>query len=224
MRLHSLLFRRGGFAAYLALVLGSGATLMLSMPWAGRVGELISFPGHPSPILFFYGHLLLTCVLGLNRGSAVEPLYRVRRHTLLSLPLQLLLGLALVFPYLVFMRTLTPESRTYIPLLAAYVTLIGTLFAGLSFALELACLRRGIGSGLLRSAAALAILGLPVLALLAPPGGWRWLALLSPLVALARLNSGVAWAEALGVFAAPAALAMLAFVVSWRGIEKERYV
>lgn len=224
MRLHGILFRRGGFAAYLGLVGGCGLVLMLSMPWAGRVGELISFPWHPAPITFFVAHLLLTCVLGLNRGAAVEPLYRVRLHTLASLPLQLLLGLAFVLPYLVFMRALTPDSQVSIPLLAGYVTLVGVSFAGLSFALELACIRRGVGSGLLRAGCAAAILGLPLFALLAPPGALRWLTLLSPVAALVRLNAGPSAAEAVVALAAPVLLAAAAFLVSWRGIQKERYV
>lgn len=223
MRYHSIVFRRGGLAAYSCLVLGCGVVLMLSMPWAGRLGELITFPWRPAPITFFYAHLLLTCILALNRGAAVEPLYRLRVHTLISLPLQLLFALALVLPYLVFMRVLTPESQTLIPLFAAYVTLEGTLFAGLSFLVELVCLRRGVTSNLIRQAVAAAILGLPLLGLLAPPSA-RWIALASPAYALWRLNVGVGWGEALVIFALPAAVAVVAYARAWARLQKERYV
>jgi len=222
VRFHSIVFRRGGLAAYACLVLGCGVVLMLSMPWAGRLGELITFPWRPAPITFFYAHLLLTCVVALNRGAAVEPLYRLRVHTLVSLPLQLLLALVLVLPYLVFMRVLIPESRTFIPLFAAYVTLTGTLFAGLSFSVELVCLRRGVPSNLIRQATALAVVGLPLLGLLAPPAA-RWIALASPAYALWRLNLGVGWGEALVAFALPAALAAATYAFAWTRLQKERY-
>ncbi|MCI0478937.1 hypothetical protein L0Y59_00115, partial [Candidatus Uhrbacteria bacterium] len=130
MKTHELFFGRGGYAATLALLIGTGLALVLSMPWAGRVADFFLFPWTPTPAAFFFALAVLGAVHAMNRGAAVEPLPRTRRRQLLSLPLQVSLVHALVLPYVAICTVLVPTRHAGLLWMAwAYVGLVNCTLA-----------------------------------------------------------------------------------------------
>ncbi len=222
MRPHSLLFSRGGLASALALLLGSGAVLILSMPWAGRVGDFFLFPWRPSPLAFLLGLAFFLAVFAANRGSAVEPLPWTQRRQLASLPFQVLFASILITPYVSLGTVLLASKKSVLWLAWAYLILVSLFIAVGAFQIERTCVRRGLHSFFPRAGFVAVYFGFPFLALLfrAPASD---LASISPVILLWRLltpPTAAQWGWALAVPVAGTAW------IAWRamrGIRKEHH-
>jgi uncharacterized membrane protein len=219
-----LFFDRGGYAAALALLIGTGLALVLSMPWAGRVADFFAFPWSPTPVALLFALALLGTVHALNRGAAVEPLPRVRRRQLSSLPLQIGFVQALVLPHVAVCTVLVPARHAGLLWMAwGYVGLVNVAFAVVAFRVSARCFRlaRSPLFSLLLIASAYYLV--PLLFEFAP-GTFRVAALVSPAVALWTLLAGEASAGQLAFsFLVPFGLGVVLFVSARRRVATEEH-
>lgn len=222
MRLQALFYSRGGYAATLALLAGSGVTLILSMPWAGRVADFFLFPWRPTPIAFLFALAAFGAIHAVNRGAAVEPLPRIQRRHLLSLPLQVALAQVLVLPYVAVCTVLFPSGNVgFLWLAWAYLGLVNVALAALSFVVSVRCFRRAVHP-FMPLLLCVAVCSFLPLFLHFAPDPVRVAALLSPAEVVWRLLNGpVPGGRLLLSFVAPAAVGLALILVSLRRIGRE---
>ena len=217
MRLHDIFFSRGGLASLVALATGSGAVLILSMPWAGRVADFFRFPWRPTPLAFLIALGFFAAVHALNRGGAVELLPRLQRRQLLSLPLQVVFAQLLVVPYVVTCIVLTSGTRvTTLWLAWAYTAVVDFALSAAAFHVGCQSVRRGVGvfPPLLVLTGVLFGIPLAVGLLFAP---LRPMALLCPPYTIfSMITTGLRGAELWLAFLVPAGLGTLLFLWGMR--------
>ncbi len=224
MSFYDILFGRAGLASLVVLAGGVGATLVLSMPWAGRVADFFSFPWRPTPLAFLISILGLGAVHAMVRGGAVEHLARLQRRQLAWLPVQVLVAQTLIVPYVVTASVLTPASRVGILWEAwAYILIVDAALAIWAFHLSRLCLRRRIGALLPLLGFGVLVSGVP-LAVGLPFSSLRSVALLSPPYAVFRLAiAGLSAPEFLLAYLTPGALAALGFIAGLRRVGRDLY-
>ncbi len=208
MRHYDVFFARGGLASLVILAGGAGIVLVLSMPWAGTVGDFFRFPWRPTPVAVLIAVSFFASLHALNRGGTVELLPHLQRRQLLSLPLQVVCAQLLVVPYFVACAALTTPS--HVATLWEVWAYIGVVDLALSFAafhVARQCGRRAVGAffpllGLAATAFGLPLaVGLPVVSL-------RAVALLSPPYAVfSLLSTGLRGTGVCLAFAVPAGAA-----------------
>ena len=222
MKNYELLFGRGGYAAALALLIGTGLALVLSMPWAGRVADFFLFPWSPTPVAFFFALAAFGAVHAMNRGAAVEPLPRVQLRQLLSLPLQVSFAQALVLPHVAICTVLLPARHAGVLWAAwGYVGLVDIALAILSFRIIARCFHRARHPFFPLFFAACAYYFVPLLFELAPDPV-RTAALLSPAAALwTLLGTDEPWGALLLSFLVPFVFGLTLWVATRRRISKE---
>jgi len=213
VRSDDVFFSRGGIASLVSLAVGSGAVLILSMPWAGRVADFFRFPWRPTPLAFLIAVGFLAALHAVNRGGTVELLPRLQRRQLVSLPLQVALAQLLVAPYLVVCVVLTSETRvSTLWLVWVYTAVVD--FALCTAAFHVGCLsvRRAVGVFFPLLALLGVLFGIPLtLGLLFAP--LRPLTLLCPPYAIfSMITTGLRAAELWLAFAVPAGLGALLFL------------
>jgi hypothetical protein len=213
VRFDDVFFSRGGTASLVSLAVGSGAVLILSMPWAGRVADFFRFPWRPTPLAFLIAVGFLAALHAVNRGGTVELLPRLQRRQLVSLPLQVALAQLLVVPYFVVCVVLTSETRvSTLWLVWAYTAVVD--FALSAAAFHVGCLSVRHAGGIFFPLLALlgVLFGIPLtLGLLFPP--LHSLTLLCPPYAIfSMITTGLRGAEPWLVFAVPAGLGALLFL------------
>jgi hypothetical protein len=217
VRSYDFFFSRGGLAALVALAVGSGAVLILSMPWAGRVADFFRFPWHPTPVAFLIAMAFFAAVHALNRGGMVEHLPRLQRRQLLSLPLQVVFAQLLVVPYVVACIVLTSEARVSALWLAwAYVAVVDFALSVAAFHVGRQSIRRAAGVFFPLLALAGVLFGIPLaLGLLFAP--LRPAALLCPpYVIFSMITTGLRDAELWLAFLVPAGLGTFLFLKGLR--------
>jgi len=222
VKTHELFFDRGGYAATLALLIGTGLALVLSMPWAGRVADFFLFPWTPTPVAFFFALAALGAVHAMNRGAAVEPLPRTRRRQLLSLPLQVSLVQALVLPYVAICTVLLPARHAGLLWMAwAYVGVVNITLGVISFRISARCFHRARHPFFPLFLVACAYNFVPLLFEFAPAPA-RTAALVSPAAALWTMLAGDApWGALLFSFLVPFSLGLGLFLVTRSRVSKE---
>ncbi len=122
---------------YYFLLVACGIGILLSIPPATRVAQLMEPHWDPPPQTFFVVYVTITALLGLARGSAAASWGRVRWSTLLVLLVHTLFGQLLALPFLVFSRALLPGRDTALVLLVVYSTLAALMFSLIALRLEL---------------------------------------------------------------------------------------
>jgi len=221
---YTLFFDRGGYVACLAFLIGTGLALVLSMPWAGRVADFFLFPWRPAPTAFFLALAAFGAAHAVNRGAAVEPLPRIRRRQLLSLPLQVTLVQVLAVPYVTVCTILLPSRHAgHLWMAWGYVGLVSIAVAAVAFRLASRALRRGRSPFFPLLAFLFAYYVLPLLFELAP-GTFRAAALVSPAAALWHmLAGGESWMRLLFSFLVPFGLGLIVFHFARRGVLREEH-
>jgi len=218
VRLHDIFFSRGGLASLIALAAGSGAVLILSMPWAGRVADFFRFPWRPTPLGFLIAMGFFAAVHALNRGGTVELLPRLQRRQLLSLPLQIVFAQLLVVPYVVTCIVLTAGTHVSTLWLAwAYTAVVDFALSAAAFHVGCHSVRRGVGVFSPLFAVAGAVFGIPLAAglVFAP---LRPVALLCPPYAIfSMITTGLHGAELWFAFLVPGGLGTVLFL---RGVRQ----
>ena len=213
MRFDDVFFSRGGIVSLVSLAVGSGAVLILSMPWAGRVADFFRFPWRPTPLAFLIAVGFLAALHAVNRGGTVELLPRLQRRQLLSLPLQVALAQLLVVPYLVVCVVLTSETRvSTLWLVWVYTAVVDFALSTAAFHVGCLSVRRAVGVFFPLLALTGALFGIPLtLGLLFAP--LRPLALLCPPYAIfSMITTGLRGAELWLAFAVPVGLGALLFL------------
>jgi len=122
---------------YYFLLFACGIGLLVSIPPATRVAQLMEPHWEPPPQTFFVVYVTITALLGLARGSAAASWGRVRWNTIRSLSVHVVFGQFLVLPFLIFSRALLPGRDTALLLLATYSTLSAVMFSVIGLRLEL---------------------------------------------------------------------------------------
>ena len=122
---------------YYFLLVACGIGLLLSIPPATRVAQLMEPSWEPPPQTFFAVYATVTALLGLTRGAAAAAWGQVRWNTILSLSAHALFGQFLVLPFLIFSRALLPGRDAALLLLVAYSTLVAVMFSLIALRLEL---------------------------------------------------------------------------------------
>ncbi len=222
MKTHELFFGRGGYAATLALLIGTGLALILSMPWAGRVADFFLFPWTPTPVAFFFTLAMLGAIHAMNRGAAVEPLPRTQRRQLASLPLQVSFVQALVLPGVAICTVLLPARHASLLWMAwGYLGLVNVALGIISFRISARCFRRARHPFFPLLFTACAYNFLPLLFEFGP-GPVRTAALVSPVAALWRMLAGdEPWGALLFSFLIPFALGLALLLLTRRRVSKE---
>jgi hypothetical protein len=185
----SILFGNRGAVPYMVLLLASGTTLTLSMPWASRLSELMSYPWHPFPLPFFLVYGFFSAIVALDRSADAVPTGRMRLSGLGIAVARVAFAQALVLPLLSYSRVLFPGSGIPVLIAVAYVMDVSLCLSAGTVVLEIYSVRRGWNSSLLRYAAFFALLGAPAI-LLAAAEPVRLLSHLSPAVALTSIVVG----------------------------------
>ena len=170
----------GSWGAFLALILVAGLALALSMPWAERLAELMSFPWTPSPVVFFSAYGLLAASVAMSRGASLAPRGPLQwRHVGVVVTQSLFAHLAVV-PYLVYIRVLMPGREGRIPIVLAYAVALCAALALFAYVRQATRWSRGKELSDLKYIVAILVFGLPLVAY-AGGGSWRLIALLSPI-------------------------------------------
>jgi len=192
--------------SFALLVLITGVGLVFSMPSATFVYEILQSPlSRGTPAAFLVVYVLSFVFFGVNRGAAGIPLEHWSPRSLARALVNLLVGLLLTAPYLVYIRIiLLPLDRIVILWIGAYSLLVATSFALLAQWLEVRGTRLGRDTAVLRYAIAAGFVAVPMAFHFAPQGV-RLLSLLSPLSGVIRLYAGAASTEMAVLFAAPVA-------------------
>ncbi len=224
MRTSDLVFGRGGYATALTLLIGTGLALVLSMPWAGRVADFFMFPWSPTPVAFFFVLAALGAVHAMNRGAAVEPLPRIQRRQLLSLPLHVGFVQALVLPHVAICTILLPARHAGLLWMTwGYVGLVNVVLAIVSFRVSARCFHRGRSVVFPLCCVACAYYAFPLLFEFAPEP-FRTAALVSPAAALWSMLAGDESSGALlWSFGVPALLGLALFISTRRRVSKEEH-
>ncbi|MDD4903975.1 MAG: hypothetical protein PHX77_05715 [Candidatus Bipolaricaulis sp.] len=224
MKPYTLFFDRGGYVACLAFLIGTGLALVLSMPWAGRVADFFLFPWRPAPTAFFLALAAFGTAHAVNRGAAVEPLPRIRRRQLLSLPLQVAFLQTLVLPYVTVCTILLPSRHAgHLWMAWGYVGLVSVAIAIVAFRLSSRAFRHG-RSPFFPLLAFLCIYDFPPLLLELAPEPFRAAALVSPAAALWHmLAGGEPWTRLLFSFLVPFGLGVVVFLFAHRGVLREEH-
>ena len=190
--------------SFALLVLITGVGLVFSMPSATFVHEILQTPlSRGTPAAFLVVYVLSFVFFGVNRGAAGVGLERWRPQSLAQPLANLLMGLLLTAPYLVYIRIiLLPVDRIVILWIGAYSLLVATTFAVLAQWLELRGTRLGRDTAVVRYAIAAGFVAVPMAFHFAPQGV-RLLSLLSPLSSVIRLYADASATEISVLFVAP---------------------
>lgn len=124
MRSRIELIDREMLQPFVVLVLFSGIALVLSIPWAQRVGDLGAFSLSRHFPIYFPTQAFLLGTLGLSLGAASVLRGEPRRVAVGLLVERVLLGQLLTLPYLLFMRTLYPGKDTAFLLILTHTTAV----------------------------------------------------------------------------------------------------
>ncbi len=119
------------------LLVACGAALVLSIPPAVRVADLLNTPWRISPQLFFFVYVLVTALAGLSRGAVAAAEPPLRRNPMPFLALHAAFDQLLTVPLLVFARMLLPPGHGIaLLLLAIYAFLVTLLTSFLAFRVD----------------------------------------------------------------------------------------
>lgn len=206
MKLHKLLFANHGAAVYAVLILASGITLALSMPWASKLSELIMQPWRPLPFPFFLMYAVVVSLIALSIGAVAAPVTGDMKTSkaLWTVLARVSFGHFLMLPLVAYSRVLFPGSA--LPLFGAtiYVILLSVLMAVVAMLLEVSAAQRGRHSSMQRYGLLVLMYGLPLFGLLSKGWGLRACALVSPLQALAvQLSNSASASQLLVIYAIP---------------------
>jgi len=210
----------GSWGAFLALILVAGIALALSMPWAVRLAELMSFPWSPSPVVFFSAYGLLAASVALSRGASLAPRGPLQWRHLGAVVTQSLFAHLAVVPYLVYIRILMPGREGRIPLVLAYAVVLCAALAIFAYVRQATRWSRGKELSDLKYFIAALIFGLPLVALFGG-GPWRLIALLSPIGVIQHIlgpcsQPWISLAFAVPLVGGLVALSMVAYrIVRW---------
>jgi hypothetical protein len=203
-----------GLLVYIGFLAASGLALTLSMPWASKLSDLMSYPWRPFPAPFFLTYGFLSACVVLDQAADAVQVGKPRLAFLAVAAGRVALAQVLSLPLLATSRSLFPDSWFPIPLAAGYVTAVCLALSAGAVVLEVYAVRRGKHPAVLRYVALLAWIGAPAV-FLAVGGPLRVLSHLSPGVALASIVDGASGGVELAVaFSAPllAALGFSAWV------------
>jgi hypothetical protein len=217
MRFHKLLFAHHGVSIYGLLVLGSGVVLMLSMPWAVRLSELILQPWRPIPLPFYLMHLALSSLTALAIGAAAAPASRELQQfsTLPAILVRVVFGQILMLPLVAYSRVLVPGSAAPLIGAAAFTLLTAILVAIVAARIESMCAHRGKPSVSFRYLFLFIYMAVPIVGLAFRSPIARAVALISPGQALWRMITGsLATYEWLIAFSIPGAVILWAILSS----------
>lgn len=114
---------------YYFLLFACGIGLLVSIPPATRVAQLMEPHWEPPPQTFFVVYVTITALLGLARGSASASWGRLRWNTILSLSVHAMFGQFLALPFLIFSRALLPGRDVALLLLIVYATMAAFMFS-----------------------------------------------------------------------------------------------
>jgi hypothetical protein len=220
MRFHKLLFAHHGASIYGLLVLGSGVVLMLSMPWAVRLSELILQPWRPIPLPFYLMHLALSSLTALAIGASAAPASPELQQfpALPAILVRVAFGQFLVLPLVAYSRVLFPASAAPLIGAAAYTLLTAILVAMIAARIESMCAYRGKSSMSFRYIFLLIYMAVPILGQAFHSPIAQAFALISPVQALWRMIAGsLATYEWLVAFSVPAAALLWAALSSPKG-------
>jgi len=207
-----------GMQIHSILLLVCGTSLLLAIPFAGRVSQITdsAIGDLHLPSAFFVLYTLFMALVGLNRGTLAAH----RRDMAYGKALvvgQVLVAQALVVPFLVFVRAIFPGAAGRIALVASYVTLT-TLASGLiGLAIESRALRTGKSSFPLRHLVILAYFVVPVFLGFADHAAARYVSVLSPLSTVLQLLTGLPVAVGVVAFLLPIAIVIPLFASGRRG-------
>ncbi len=109
---------------FVVLVLFSGIALILSIPWAQRVGDLSGFSLSRHFPIYFPTQAFLLGTLGLSLGAASVLRGEPRRQAVVLLAERILLAQLLTLPYALFMRTIYPGKEGAFLLILAQGTIV----------------------------------------------------------------------------------------------------
>ena len=173
---------------------------------------------------FFFSLALLGAIHAMNRGAVAEPLPRIQRKQLHSLPLQVGFAHALVLPHVAICTVLVPARHAGLLWMAwGYAALVSVVLAVIAFRIAIRCFRRAHHPFFRLLLAACAYELLPVPFVLAP-GPFRRIALVSPVVALwGMLSTGQPWDALLVSFLVPLILALILFLATQRQLTGEAH-
>jgi len=193
-----------GLLLYSGFIAASGLALMLSMPWATTLNDLMNYPWRPLPTPFFLTYGFLSACLALDRAAEAVPVLRPRLATLAIAGLRVALAQVVVLPLVALSRVLFPDTWAPIPLGAAYIAVVSLALSGAAVVLEILAVRRGKHPAVLRYAGLVAYLALPAV-FLGLGGPLRVLSQLSPAVALLSIVTGTSGlTDAIVAFSVPA--------------------
>jgi len=189
MRLHKILFANHGASIYAVLVAASGVVLLLSMPSASRLSELILQPWRPFPLPFFLTHTVLSAIMALSSGAAAVPVPSETQRTpvVSTVMARVVFGQFLVLPLVAYSRVLFPRSAAPLVVAAAYILLLSVLMALAGILLEVYASRRGRSSAVLRYGFLAAYMAIPLAGLAGKSPITQAIALASPIQTIRRL-------------------------------------
>jgi len=131
------IFASRALQGYYFLLATCGISMLLSIPPATRVAQMMEPHWAPPPQTFFVVYATITALVGLARGSAAASWGRVRWDTILAVTAHTLFGQLLALPFLIFSRTLLPGRDVSLCLLVMYSTLAALMFSLIALRLEL---------------------------------------------------------------------------------------
>ena len=211
MRFHKILFSNHGASIYVILIVASGVVLLLSMPSASRLSELIQQPWRPFPLPFFLTYAVLSAITALSIGSPAAPVLNETRKApvILTVMARIAFGQFLMLPLVAYSRVLFPKTATPLIATAAYILLLGVLMALVGVLLEIYASHQARNSVGFRYGFLLAYMAIPLVGLASKSPVAQAIALVSPIQTIRRLLSGSpATFEWASIFLIPAAIAI----------------
>lgn len=234
MRLLSVLFGyRIGGSIYALPVLVSGLVLVVSMPAASRLSELVAQPWSPFPLPFFLAYAITSSVVAIRVGARSTPddIEPCLSHALLRTISRISFGHFLMLPLIAYSRILFERGDVPIFSMTILIYLVCVMLALLALLMEMhdtrrlqAFMSRRYTSGL-RHWLLFAYFSLPLLGLISKAALVQSVALLSPIGALLHLSNSHGWSlHWIVIFAPPVCVLTLSLIILSRVSQRRIHV